>query len=253
MHIDTTFWLSGGINLENVKIQNINFNNYSMPEYVDILESRIDNEEKTFVVTANPEIVEYANKSPKFAQTLGKADFITPDGIGIVIASKILKNPLKERVAGFDLMGELLKTAEEKNHKVYLLGAKEPTLEKAYKNIIEKHPDLNIVGRHHGYIDIGDEDLAKKIADLEPDLIFVALGFPKQEYWIEKHINKFQKGVFMGVGGSFDVWAGEVKRAPQIWIKLNLEWLYRLLNQPTRFKRMLVLPKFLSKVIIKRK
>ncbi|NCU17689.1 WecB/TagA/CpsF family glycosyltransferase [Pallidibacillus pasinlerensis] len=239
--------------MDKIQIQNVNFSNYRIDEFLDIFETRIEKEEKTFVVTANPEIVEYANKDEQYYQTLQKADFITADGIGVVIASKVLKTPLKERVAGFDLMSELLHMAEKKNKKVYLLGAKESTIEKAYKNIKDKHPELNIVGYHHGYIDIEDEELVQSIVRLEPDMIFVALGFPKQEYWIEKHMDKFQKGLFMGVGGSFDVWAGEVKRAPEVWIKLNLEWLYRLLKQPTRFKRMLVLPQFLVKVMVKRK
>ena len=239
--------------MSKIKIQNINFSNYSMVEFLKIFESRIDKEEKTFVVTANPEIVEYANKEHNYYETLSKADYITPDGIGVVIASKILKSPLKERVAGYDLMSELLNIAEMKGKKVYLLGAKDGTLEKTYQNIKKKFPELNIVGRHHGYIDISDEELVQSIVELQPDLIFVALGFPKQEYWIERHIDKFQKGLFMGVGGSFDVWAGEVKRAPEVWIKLNLEWLYRLIKQPTRFKRMLVLPQFLFKVMLKRK
>lgn len=239
--------------MDKIQIQNVNFSNYRMDEFLDIFESRIEKEEKTFVVTANPEIVEYAKKDQEYYRALKKADYITPDGIGVVIASKILKKPLKERVAGFDLMCNLLHMAEKKNKKVYLLGAKESTLEKTYKNIMEKHPNLNIVGRHHGYIDINDEKLVENIVELEPDLIFVALGFPKQELWIEKHMDKFQKGFFMGVGGSFDVWAGEVKRAPEIWIKLNAEWLYRLVKQPTRFKRMLVLPQFLLRVMVERK
>lgn len=254
MIIDSLFLgVIGGINLNTVLVQNVEFNNYTMEEFLQIFEERILNEEKTFIVTANPEIVTKANTDPVYRETLNKADFITADGVGVVIASKILKTPLKERVAGFDLMGKLLEKAEQQNLKVYLLGAKDTTLEKAYKNIKEKHPQLNIVGRHHGYIDIEDEDLVEEIASLQPDIIFVALGFPKQEYWIAEHMHRFKKGLFMGIGGSFDVWAGEAKRAPEIWIKLNLEWLYRLIQEPTRFKRMLVLPKFLIKVLINRK
>lgn len=239
--------------MKTVHVQNVKFDNYSMEEFLQIFEERLLNEEKTFVVTANPEIVTKANTDPVYRETLNKADFITADGIGVVIASKILKTPLKERVSGFDLMGKLLHKAEQLNLKVYLLGAKDTTLEKAYKNIKAKHPKINIVGRHHGYIDIENEDLVTEIVDLKPDLIFVALGFPKQEYWITKHMHRFSKGLFIGLGGSFDVWAGEVKRAPEIWIKLNLEWLYRLIQEPGRFKRMLVLPKFLIKVLVNRK
>ncbi|MBD8028600.1 WecB/TagA/CpsF family glycosyltransferase [Ureibacillus sp. Re31] len=239
--------------MSTVEIQKIKFNNNSMSEFIDIFDSRIHEQEKTFVVTANPELVSFANKEPKYFNTLNHADFILPDGIGVVIASKIINQPLKERVAGFDLMGELLKKAENQGLKVYLLGAKESTIEKAYLNIKTQHPKLNIVGKHHGYIDVNDEELVQEMIRLEPDLVFVGLGFPRQEYWIENHLGKFKKGLFMGVGGSFDVWGGEVKRAPQKWIDLNLEWLYRLIKQPTRFKRMLVLPRFIMKVLVERK
>lgn len=244
---------TGGMTLNIVKVENVDFHNYSFTEYMDLFMERIRKNEKTFVVTANPEIVIHANKDQKYFEALKKADFITPDGIGIVIASKILKQPLKERVSGFDLMGKLLEKAEENQLKVYLLGAKETTLEKAYQNILKKHPNIHIVGKHHGYFDIEDESIADEIARLNPDLIFVALGFPKQEYWIERYIDRFEKGLFMGVGGSFDIWAGEAKRAPEIWIKLNIEWMYRLLNQPSRLKRMLALPMFLLKVLANRK
>lgn len=245
--------VNGGITLNTVKIENVDFHNYNLTEFIDLFLERIHHQEKTFIVTANPEIVVFANKEKKYLETLKKADFITPDGSGIVIASKILKQPLKERVAGFDLMAKLLEIAEQNQLKVYLLGAKESTLEKAYQNILRKHPKLQIVGKHHGYFDIEDESIAEEIVRLNPDLVFVALGFPKQEYWIERYFNRFEKGLFMGVGGSFDIWAGEAKRAPEIWIKLNLEWLYRLIKQPTRLKRMIVLPIFLIKVLVRRK
>lgn len=214
---------------------------------------RVNGNKKTFVVTANPELVMYANRDRDYLHVLRKADFVTPDGIGVVIASKILRKPLKERVAGYDLMNELLRRAERENRSVYLLGAKGTTLEKAYRNIKKQYPDLKIVGRHHGYFDIEDETVADEIARLQPDFVFAALGFPKQEFWISRYIGKFEKGLFMGVGGSFDVWAGEVKRAPDVWIKLHLEWLYRLIKQPSRWKRMLVLPQFLVKVLAERK
>lgn len=214
---------------------------------------RVNGNKKTFVVTANPELVMYANRDRDYLHVLRQADFVTPDGIGVVIASKILRKPLKERVAGYDLMNELLRRAERENRSVYLLGAKGTTLEKAYRNIKKQYPDLKIVGRHHGYFDIEDETVADEIARLQPDFVFAALGFPKQEFWISRYIGKFEKGLFMGVGGSFDVWAGEVKRAPDVWIKLHLEWLYRLIKQPSRWKRMLVLPQFLVKVLAERK
>ncbi len=239
--------------METVTVQNVTFHNYSFNQFADLLMKRVNGNKKTFVVTANPELVMYANRDRDYLHVLRQADFVTPDGIGVVIASKILRKPLKERVAGYDLMNELLRRAERENRSVYLLGAKGTTLEKAYRNIKKQYPDLKIVGRHHGYFDIEDETVADEIARLQPDFVFAALGFPKQEFWISRYIGKFEKGLFMGVGGSFDVWAGEVKRAPDVWIKLHLEWLYRLIKQPSRWKRMLVLPQFLVKVLAERK
>lgn len=239
--------------MNTVEIQNIRFTNCTMGGFLHVLEKRLTNGQKTFVVTANPEIVMYANKDREYFETLSKADYIVPDGIGVVIASKILKKPLQERVAGFDLMGNLLRLAEKRKLKVYLLGAKEKTIENAVKNIKLVHPQLQLVGYHHGYFDIDDETIAESIARLEPDIVFVALGFPKQELWIERYLHRFHKGLFMGVGGSFDVWAGEAKRAPRIWINFHLEWLYRLLQEPSRIKRMIVLPQFIFRVISQRK
>jgi len=216
-----------------------------MSQFLDIFNHRIKEEKKTFVVTGNPEIVVLANEDPQYMEAIKKADFIVPDGIGIIKASHILKRPLKERVAGFDLMRELLKLAEKEQYTVYLLGAKDETLNKAVRNIKHAFPQIQIVGWHHGYFDLSDESIVHQVLQSDADLIFVGTGFPKQEFWIEQHLGKFRKGFFMGVGGSFDVWAGDVKRAPQFWIDHNLEWLYRLIQQPSRIKRMFALPKFL--------
>lgn len=235
-----------------VNVLGIDFFNATKEEIADILINRIENKDKTFVVTANPEIVMYANKHDEYKQILGAADYIVPDGIGIVIGAKILKQPLKERVAGFDLMNELLSAANKNAWRVYFLGAKESVIEKTVKNIANTYPNLVVSGFHHGYFDINDEAIADKIKASKPDLVFVALGYPKQEMWIHNHLPMFDKGLFMGVGGSFDVWAGEVKRAPYFWRKLNLEWLYRLIRQPSRWRRMLFLPQFLFKIIKKR-
>jgi len=235
--------------MEKVQILGIPFDNVTNEEMVEMLSKRIENQQRCFTVTANPEIVMFAQNDPLFMKSLHKADFIVPDGIGVIIGSKLLNHPLKERVAGFDLMMSLLEEAHLKGYRVYFLGAEDSIVKKAVKNCMDKYPNLNIVGFHHGYFDLEDEEIVRNIQKTKPDFIFVALGFPRQEYWISKHISTFEKGVFMGVGGSFDVLAGKVKRAPIIWQKLYIEWLYRLLQQPSRWRRMLVLPKFLVRVI----
>lgn len=237
---------------QKVNILNVEFENKTKAEVTNLLIHRIDTNHKTFIVTANPEIVMFAQRHPDYKQALDKADFIVPDGIGVILAAKLIKQPLQERIAGFDLMYELLAIANQKAWNVYFLGAKKEVIERAVQNISKTFPNLSVSGYHHGYFDLNDETIAQKVNASQPDLVFVALGYPKQEIWIQKNISSFEKGLFMGVGGSFDVWAGEVKRAPLFWRKLNLEWLYRLIKQPSRWRRMLVLPQFIIKVIKKR-
>ena len=232
-----------------VEILTIPFIDSNMDEFMNrMIYPRLMNQKKTFVVTANPEIVEYANEHKDYKDIIISADYITPDGVGIIMASKWLNQPLQERITGFDLMNELFRVADEKALKVYLLGAEENVIEAAALKVKELYPGLELVGYNHGYIDIKDDALPKSIAELEPDIILTALGFPRQEKWVSRHYALFNKGLFMGVGGSFDVLAGKVNRAPVFWQKMRLEWLYRLIQQPSRWKRMLALPRFVLKV-----
>lgn len=232
-----------------VNILGLAFENTTLNTMTETIKQRIVANEKTFIVTANPEIVMYANEHADYMNTLKNADYIVPDGIGIIIGSKFLKQPLQERVAGFDLMYNLLHAANEHSFRVFFLGAKEHVITKAVNNISKTFPNLIVCGYHHGYFDYHDKTIQTMVKNANPDLVFVALGYPKQEMWINDALPMFNKGIFMGVGGSFDVWAGEVKRAPKLWRQLNLEWLYRFIKQPSRWKRMLFLPRFLIKII----
>jgi N-acetylglucosaminyldiphosphoundecaprenol N-acetyl-beta-D-mannosaminyltransferase len=234
---------------DRVNVLNVDFISTTKSSLVNILKDRIDKEQQTFIVTANPEIVMHAYKDEAYRSIVNQADYVIADGIGVVIASRLLGNPLPERIAGYDLLLELLKLGNKKKWSVYFLGAKKNVIEKAVENIKADYPGLNVTGWHDGYFDWNSNNIAEEISKYKPDLVFVALGFPKQEVWISENLPKFQKGLFMGVGGSFDVIAGEVKRAPLIWQKMNLEWLYRLLKQPSRWKRMLVLPLFMLKIV----
>ncbi|SCY57553.1 WecB/TagA/CpsF family glycosyltransferase [Lysinibacillus fusiformis] len=224
------------------------FLHISQQGFVDLLVNRIEQQEKTFVVTANPEVVMQANENPTVKGYLNQATYICADGIGVVKAAQILGDSLPERVTGYDTMVKLLEVGQQKRFKIYLLGAQKETIEKTITNIHKNYPNVEVVGYHDGFFDWNNNHIADDIAVLQPDLVFVALGVPRQEKWITENLDKFSKGVFIGVGGSFDVIAGTVKRAPVIWQKLNLEWLYRLLRQPSRFIRMLVLPRFALKV-----
>lgn len=235
--------------LERVYILGIPFVNATRKQFVEQLHRHIQEKEKAFVVTANPEIVMKAKKDSEYGNIVHKANYITADGIGVVKAAQLLKVPLPERVTGYDLMIDLLETANEHTYRVYLLGATEETLRKTAKNIHVTYPNVQLVGSHNGFFDWSNPQIQQEIEGLKPDLIFVALGVPRQEKWISENIATFEKGIFIGVGGSFDVIAGTVKRAPVVWQKANLEWLYRIIKQPSRLKRSLALPKFVIKVL----
>lgn len=234
--------------LDTVNILGIPFFNTTMDDFIKIIDDRMHNQEKTFIVTANPEIVMHTKEDAQFKNILQEANYIIPDGIGIVKAAKTLGQPLPERVAGYDTMLRLLEVANKEKKRVYFFGAKEENLKKMLAKIEEMYPNLIIAGSHHGYYDPKDETVIREIQETEPDFIFVALGFPRQEKWIDANIHKCKSGVFMGVGGSFDVISGTVKRAPKIWRSLHIEWLYRLVSQPSRWRRMLAIPKFMMEV-----
>ena len=232
-----------------VEIFNIPFINMKKEDILKILEQRVAENKKTYVVTANAEIAMYAKENVSYFNIITKADYIVPDGIGVVKGAQILKKEIKERVPGIELMVDLLKIADKFNQKVYFYGAKNEVIEKMIKRIKSDYPNINIVGYSNGYINDADNKITDEIINLEPDYIFVAKGAPLQDEWINKVIQKTDKGLFMGVGGSFDVLAGVVKRAPEIWQKLNLEWLYRIAGDPKRWKRSMALPKFVIEVL----
>lgn len=230
--------------MKQVNILGIPFTNMDHVTLVQQLQLHIEQKEKSFVVTANPEIVMRAHDNPYYMDCLQAASYITADGIGIVKASQLLKNPLPERVTGYDIMMEFLQIADQKKYRIFMLGARENTLQRAIANVQNHYPHIEVVGSRNGYFDWGDSGVAEEIYEAQPDIVFVALGVPKQERWIAENFSKFNKGIFICVGGSIDVVAGDVKRAPMKWQNMNLEWLYRLVKQPSRWRRMHALPRF---------
>jgi N-acetylglucosaminyldiphosphoundecaprenol N-acetyl-beta-D-mannosaminyltransferase len=226
----------------------------TMKDAVKRAEDFLKEDRLHIVATPNAEIIMMAQKDEEYKDILNKTDLNVPDGSGVVFASKVYKEELPERVAGFDLMMELLKIADKKEQKIYLLGAAPDVIKKTYENLKKKYPGINIVGIHDGYFkDFQEDGIIKDINSKNPDIIFVALGAPKQEKWIFKNRNILNARLAIGVGGSFDVLAGKVQRAPEIYRKLGMEWLYRLKKEPWRYKRMMVLPKFAVKVLFSRR
>ena len=176
------------------------------------------------------------------------ADYVTPDGIGVVKAAKILGTPLKERVTGYDLFSWLMKLANERSLRVYLIGAKPKVIHAIQTKIAREYSDIQLVGAEDGYFKDDLEVVAYQIERAEPDLVFAALGSPRQEQLLDILRKNLLPALMMGVGGSFDVFSGMVKRAPQVWQKAHLEWFYRLLKEPSRYKRMGKIPKFMVEV-----
>ena len=231
-----------------VSVLGVTFDNKTKEAFLKELMARIDHKKKSFVVTANPEIVMYAKKDPNYMSLIKEADYVIADGIGIIKGSKILGTPIVERVAGYDLMLALLEEANQQGSRVYLLGAKEDVLQSTVAKVKKLYPSINLVGSRNGYFDFSDSAVIEAVQATQPDIVFVAIGYPKQEQWIHQYMRTASKGLLMGVGGSFDVLSGKSKRAPKIFIKLNIEWLYRLIKQPFRIKRMMALPRFLREV-----
>ena len=201
------------------------------------LECALLEEKKIHVVTANPEIMMHGDRNADYARLLlNERTLITPDGIGIVKAANFLKCPVLERIPGVEMVQELLKILDQHQLSLYCYGSKAEVLEKFHHVLKENYPDIKVVGLKDGYTN-KEDDVFKDIASKNPDLILVALGVPRQELVIRQHFDTFSKGIFVGVGGSLDVLSGSIKRAPQIFIKLNLEWLYRIAGDPKRIKR----------------
>ncbi len=215
-------------------------------DYVRWLVDRLQRGIGTHVVTMNAEIVIYANQHPEFAQIVQQADLVTPDGSGIILALW-LHGIAQRKYAGIELGEDLLRMASrsEHNYSVFFYGGKPQIAAKAAQKWQEDCPSLNIVGIEHGYLNSEEQaKLEHQLLAIQPHIILVAMGVPRQEIWIREHFHLCPQSIWIGVGGSFDVWSGEKKRAPQLIRNLNLEWCYRVMQEPSRWQRILVLPQF---------
>ncbi len=228
---------------ETVNVLGFDFINTTQTNFIEQLKQDCLNHQNRFIVTANPEIVLAAKNDAHYAQIIQTADYLTADGIGIVKGAKILGTPLPERVTGYDTMMALLAWCHEQHKKVFFVGAKPQVIQAVKAKIKTEYPGIAIAGAFDGYFK-DDQPIVQAIAQSQPDFVFCALGFPKQEYFINKN-RTVASAIWMGVGGAFDVLAGTAKRAPKWWIDHHVEWLYRLLKEPSRFGRMLALPKYL--------
>lgn len=238
-----------------VKILGVPVHPLTMNESVTVLEEKLQKKEQAFVVTANAEIIMMCQQDKEYNNIVSEqADLVLPDGAGAVWAGRYLGNEVPERVAGFDLYNQLLKLSADKSYKAYFFGGAPGVAEAAKNKAEELYPGVQIVGCRNGYFNETEEEaIIKEINDAAPDMLFVALGAPKQEKWLVKYRNQLKPRVLMGIGGSFDVLAGKMERAPKWMQEASLEWAFRLYKQPSRFMRMLALPKFVLKVIFCKK
>lgn len=205
--------------------------------FYSILEDLLITNKKKFIITVNPEIIMKSYKNIVIKEMLlNDNNILVPDGISIIKKAKQYNINIKERITGVDISSKALEICNKNKKSIYLFGSKKEVLDKLIININQKYPNINIVGFSDGYVEDKDK-IMQEIIFLSPDLILIALGVPNQELLINKYIEKAKKGVFIGVGGTFDVLSGCKKRAPKLFIKLNLEWLYRIICEPTRLKR----------------
>lgn len=235
---------------EKIDVLGAQISNATVEEIADFLVERIKEKKNTVVYTPNSEIIEQFHKDNELLALLNSADVLSADGIGVVYGAKILGTPLKGRAAGYDIACKLLEKGAKEGFGFYLFGSREEVCTLAKENLEKKYPGIRIVGTQNGFF---KEPVGEKIAKVQPDVLFVCLGAKKQEQWIYDNKHLFSGTTFLGIGGSMDVFAGVVKRAPKFFIKLNLEWFYRLIKQPSRFIRMLALPRFLWRVICVKK
>ncbi len=233
-----------------VPIFGIPFSKLNMKDTVSYLTEAVHSGRPHQVITANPIMVMTALNDPQYKEMMQSAELIVPDGTGIVWAAGVGGDPVAERVTGFDMLHELFKVGESYRWKFYLLGTTPEVIQEAAQRLQMQYPAAVIAGYRDGFFGPEqDDEVIEDIRKAAPDILFVARGADTQEPWIARYKERLGVPVIMGVGGSFDIISGKLKRAPKVFQKLRLEWFYRLLREPTRFKRMLVLPKFAMKVL----
>ncbi len=234
-----------------IDVMGLKFDSVTMDEALSRAEALLRGEKAAYVVTPNAEIAYEALHDGQLREMLNGADLMLPDGAGVVLASKLLRTPVKQKVAGVDFAVGLLSVLERNGQSLYLLGGKPGIGELAAQKMLEAHPQLRIAGIADGYFR-DEAPVIEKINASGADALFVCLGAPKQERFMVQHRQELHVHLMAGLGGSLDAFAGTVQRAPTWMIRLNLEWLYRLIREPKRFRRMLRLPKYLWAVMLKR-
>jgi len=232
-----------------VELSGIKIDNVTMGEAIEKLDRFIIERSPHLIVTPNPEIIVNAQDDEELKNILNNAHLRLPDGISMIVVSRILNRPLKERVSGIDFLIKAVELSAKKGYRIYLLGGAPGVADAAAKALKIKYPELIIAGTHHGFFE--GEAIVADIRNSYSDILFAGLGMGRQEKWLAKNLNELNVPVSVGVGGSFDVISGIKQRAPA-WVQaLYIEWLYRLITEPNRWRRQLALPKFLWLTLVK--
>ena len=240
--------------LKQVEILGVNVNSFTMAQAVEAVQQFIAEKKVALVATANAEMLMRSTQDEELKDILNQADLVVPDGAGTVWAAGHLGEPMPERVAGFDLAQELMREAPARGDRIYFFGSAPGVADKAKAKAEELYPGIQVVGTRNGFFTEADEPgIIAEIKAARPDILLAALGVPKQEKWLKKHMQELQVPVSIGVGGTLDVMAGVMERAPLWMQKAKLEWLFRGLKQPSRAGRLLALPKFVLKVVASKK
>lgn len=238
---------------EKTKILGVEFDNVNVEEAIYKTKELVENSNKSckLIIAPNTEFIMMAQKDKEFFDILKTADLATPDSVGVMIGGKVQKKPFKARIPGQMYFRNVLALGEKEGWTFYLLGGKDDVPKKTAENVLKLYPNLKIIGYHEGFFEKDSEqDVIEEINKLKPNVLFVAMGAPLQEKWIYSHKDELKVDIAAGQGGTFDYEAGKVKRAPEIVQKLCIEWLWRLILQPSRIKRMIVLPIYLIKILI---
>ena len=231
-----------------VNLLNFPIDTFSTEDAFKYAKTLLDGSKSSHIVTINPEIIESAKKNSHLERILKEAELVVADGIGIKIGL-LIKGQKVDRIAGIDFAKRLVEEAAKSGIPTALVGAKQEVLEKATETLLKNNSGLNLVYTHNGYFE-NNSEIINELKEKSPKLLLVAMGAPKQEEFIYEAKNVLPSTLMIGIGGSFDVWAGNVKRAPKIWQKLGLEWLYSTIKQPERFKRIFpTLPIFICSII----
>jgi len=238
-------------NIHRIRILDVPLDAVDLSSALEYVEECIRNEQKRkYILAVNAEKIMTLRREPELKKLFEKAALLLPDGIGALIAAKWILGLNLARVTGIGLMGGVCDRASKKGYKIFIYGGKEGINRDAVSQIERRYPGIRITGRSHGYVGENQMDsLVKKINESQADILFIALGSPKQEFWIQKYSPHLNVKVYQGIGGSLDVLSGQSKGAPSLIQKMGLEWLYRLIKEPKRIRRQIVYPRFLFEVM----